>query len=140
MEIWPKALNRRFYAGQVEEIVPFDNEVLEGGGVITDIQDGNNAEQMATPPPPPVTQPGIAFEDVRLKLTTTAIFGKSRYARINGEKVVVGQEIEVQVGSETIRYEVSAINSREVEIRYSGETYFLRIDVPGPLNRAQDGA
>jgi len=99
-----------------------------------------NAQTAASPTPAAPEKLTILFEDLHLKLSSTAIMGKSRYARINGEQVTVGQEIEVQVGPETVRYEVSAIHAREVEIRYSGETYSLRIKVPGLNNRAQEGA
>ena len=143
MEIWPNALQRRVHEGIIEEIVPFESEFEDESLADTEVATGGSetaplAEQL--PPPPTTVEEGIAFEDLHLKLTTTAIMGKSRYAKINGTKVTVGATIDVQVGGETIRYEVSAINPREVEIRYSGETYFLRIAAPGLLNRAQDGA
>ncbi|MCP4093257.1 MAG: hypothetical protein GY747_07390 [Planctomycetes bacterium] len=143
MEIWPNALQRRVHEGIIEEIVPFETEIEEGGLSETEVATETTpttpvAEDL--PPPQTTVEASIAFEDLRLKLTTTAIMGKSRYAKISGTKVTVGETIDVQVGSETIRYEVSAINPREVEIRYSGETHFLRISAPGLLNRMQEGA
>ena len=140
MTMWPSALKRRVHVGQIEEIVPFESEALDNTQVVEDPGPGIAVTTVDTPPPPPVVEPDIRFEDLHLKLTTTAIFGKSRYARINGEKVIPGQKIEVQVGSETIRYEVSAINTREVEIRYSGETYILRIAASSLVGGVQDGA
>jgi hypothetical protein len=139
MTTWPSALKRRVHVGQIEEIVPFESEALDNTDLVEDPGPTAVATTVETAPAP-LIEPDIRFEDLRLKLTTTAIFGKSRYARINGEKVIPGQKIEVQVGSETIRYEVSAINSREVEIRYSGETYLLRIAASSLLGGAQDGA
>ncbi|MDP7062344.1 MAG: hypothetical protein QF489_05350 [Planctomycetota bacterium] len=143
MEIWPNALQRRVHDGIIQEIVPIETEIENDGLLETDlVAEATEAVPVAEdlPPPPTAVQASIAFEDLRLKLTTTAIMGKARYARINGTKVTVGETIEVQVGTDTIRYEVSAINPREVEIRYSGETYFLRIPAPGLLNRVQEGA
>lgn len=140
MTTWPGALKRRVHVGQIEEIVPFETEALANGGGAKDSGPGTVAVTVEAAPPAPLVEPDIRFEDLRLKLTTTAIFGKSRYARINGEKVIPGQQIEVQVGSETIRYEVSAINPREVEIRYSGETYTLRIAASSLLGGVRDGA
>lgn len=143
MEIWPNALKRRVHEGIIEEIVPFETEleeeaISETEAAAASLVSAPVAEEL--PPPLIVVEPSIAFEALRLKLTTTAIMGESRYAKINGTKVTVGQTIEVQVGSETIRYTVSAINPREVEIRYSGETHLLRISSPELLNRGQDGA
>jgi hypothetical protein len=137
MTTWPNALKRRVHVGQIEEIVPFETEILAAADLNNA---GNPAEKPQTATPPPVVEQKIEFEDLRLKLTTTAIFGKSSYARINGEKVIPGQKIEVQVGSKTIRYEVSAIYPREVEIRYSGETYILRIAASSLTGGEQDGA
>jgi len=139
MEMWPSALKRRVHSGRIEDIVPFAAE-----SEITGPADGELALESpttsASPTPTAPVKLAILYEDLHLKLTSTAIMGKSRYARINGEQVTVGQVIEVQVGPETVRYEVSAIHAREVEIRYSGETYSLRIKVPGLNNRAQEGA
>jgi hypothetical protein len=143
MEIWPGALKRRIHEGIIEEIVPFESELVEEAPTETEVAVEGPVTAPVTeelPPPPTTVEEGIAFEDLHLRLTTTAIMGKSRYAKINGTKVTVGETIDVQVGSETIRYEVSAINPREVEVRYSGETHFLRIAAPALLNRVQEGA
>lgn len=141
MGLWPLALDRRVHVGTIEELTPI-NDLLED----TSMEDPKKEEEVLLAPilqpilPTLSEDPVFAFEDLRLKLTTTARFGKSTYAIINGDKVREGDTVEVQVDGETIRYEVRAIGTRMVEVAYGGEAHVLRIDLPGMQRRDQEGA
>lgn len=141
MGLWPLALDRQVHVGTIEELTPING--LLGGGPMEE------PEEETETPLAPILQPILplmpedpvfAFEDLRLKLTTTARFGKSTYAIISGDKVREGDSVEVQVDGETIRYEVRAIGTRMVEVAYGGEAHVLRIDLPGKQRRDPEGA
>ncbi|MHC4837488.1 MAG: hypothetical protein ACYTF3_04795 [Planctomycetota bacterium] len=140
MQVWPRALDRQVHVGPIEDIVPFED--LLGGGTETPEEAPILAPDPAglvevTPPPQPETELPD-FEDLGLELTTTAIFGKTSYAVIDGERVKEGETLEIQVGLDTVRYEVSAILPRAVELRAGGRTHVLRISSRGPKLRGND--
>jgi len=143
MQVWPRALNRQSHTGPIEEIVPFE-DLLNGGGQ-EDLETpenallGPNSLVEMTPPPAPEA-PQVAFEDLGLELTTTAIFGKNRFAVIEGKRYQEGELLEIQVGQATVRYEVSAILPRAVELRDGETVHVLRIASSGLQVRDSDGA
>ena len=133
MEVWPQAMNRRVFVGQVEELKPFEREELEEPLELPPLE----APQLEPIHIPTDDELDVAFEDLNLYLSTTALFGKTRIAVINGHRMNEGESTEIQVRGKTVRYEVSKIRSREVEIRYAGELHVLRIQVPGSLDSRQ---
>lgn len=142
MELWPAALDRKVHSGHIAELKPIndllatDEEPLEEE--LPPLDDYILAPPQMEEMPP--EEPDVLFEDLRLKLTTTVDFGKDRiYAIINGEKVSIGQAVEVQVDGQTVRYEVRAIGTRMVELAYEGQTHILRIGLPDLQSRGQDG-
>ncbi|MHC4380282.1 MAG: hypothetical protein ACYSU1_04235, partial [Planctomycetota bacterium] len=143
MGLWPLALDRQVHVGTIEELTPIND--LLGDGEVEVREPDPEVESLLAPIlqpalPPIVEDPDFAFEDLRLKLTTTARFGKSTMAIINGEKVREGESVQVQVDGETIRYEVRAIGTRMVEVAYGGNVHVLRIDHPDIQRRDLEGA
>ncbi|MGB0953370.1 MAG: hypothetical protein ACPG31_09090 [Planctomycetota bacterium] len=143
MELWPVALKRQVHTGAIEELTPINDLLATDQPPLE--EDLPPLEQLLPVPPPiedlPPEEPEVLFEELRLKLTTTADFGKDRiYAIINGEQVSMGQAVEVQVDGQTVRYEVRAIGTRMVELAYEGQTHVLRIGLPELEARDQDGA
>ncbi len=145
MQVWPKALDRQIHTGPIEEIVPFEDVTAEKGKIVEPVIEEpsfppiNPSPLVETTPEEP-EQPDIAFDDLNLELTTTAIMGKNRYAVIDGKRWMEGDTLEIQVAGQTIRYEISAILPRSVELRDGETKYTLRIATPGFKSRGNDGA
>jgi len=142
MDLWPVALDRQVHTGTIEELTPINDLLATDEPEIVE-EDLPPLETLEAPPLVEETLPEVPevlFEELRLKLTTTALMGKSEFAIINGERVVPGQTVEVQVDGQTVRYEVRAIGARMVELAYAGQTHVLRIGLPGLLGQDQDGA
>lgn len=141
MDLWPAALDRKIHVGTIEELTPINDLLSEN--------DGTSSPKNGVVPEPSLARllerlpvgdtPPIDFEDLGLRLTTTASFGDSAFAIISGEKVQSGQAIEVQIDGSTVRYEVRSINTRMVEITYRGNNHILSIDLPDFQNRDQKG-
>ncbi|MGB0685583.1 MAG: hypothetical protein ACPGQD_05290 [Planctomycetota bacterium] len=141
MQVWPRALDRQVHVGPIEDIVPFEDllgaegEALEEAPILAPDPAG-----LVEVTPPKEPEPELPdFEELGLELTTTAIFGKTRYAVIDGERVKEGETLEIQVGLDTVRYEVRAILPRAVELRAGGRTHVLRIASRGLKIRGNDG-
>jgi hypothetical protein len=140
MQVWPRALDRQVHVGPIEDIVPFEDllraetETPEEASILAPDPAGLVEVTPAPQPEPELPE----FEDLGLELTTTAIFGKTSYAVIDGERVKEGETLEIQVGLDTVRYEVSAILPRAVELRAGGRTHVLRISSRGPKLRGND--
>lgn len=143
MNLWPDALDRKVHTGNIEELTPINDLLasdIPAEESVPELPQIEAAPQMPDLVELPPEEPEVLFEDLRLKLTTTALMGKSEFAIINGERVIPGQEVAVQVDGQTVRYEVRAIGSRTVELAYAGQTHVLRIGLPGLLGQDQDGA
>lgn len=142
MDLWPVALERQVHSGIIAELSPI-NPLLASEEDFEEEELPPLDDYLMAPPALeglPPEEPEVLFEDLRLKLTTTALFGKTAFAIINGEKVSIGQTVEVQVDGQTVRYEVRAIGSRMVELAYEGQPHVLRIGLPGLAGQDQDGA
>lgn len=145
MQVWPKALDRQIHTGPIEEIVPFEDLTAEKEEILEPVIEAPSFPPIDPSPlvettPEEPEQPDIAFEDLGLELTTTAIMGKNRYAVIEGERWMEGDTLEIQVDGQTIRYEISAILPRSVELREGETKYILRIATPGFQSRGNGGA
>lgn len=142
LELWPQALDRQVHIGVIEALTPI-NDLLGGENALDFASEEENLPDasgyLSQEIPPVVEEVNVAFGALRLRLTTTARFGKSTYAVISGERVKPGESVEVQVEGKTVRYEVRAIETRMVEISYQGTTHILRIDLPDLQHRDQDG-
>lgn len=142
MALWPKALDRKVHVGTIEELTPI-NDLLTVDGDLEfpaepEIQEETTAH-LNTEIPPVVEESNIAFDALRLRLTTTARLGKTSYAVINNTRVKLGDSVEVQVDGESVRYEVRAIETRMVEVVFQGTSHILRIDLPELQHRDTDG-
>lgn len=143
MELWPKALNRQVHLGTIQELTPINDLLLTDDGLELEPELGNIEETPVDFPseiPPVLEEETVPFDALRLRLTTTARFGKTTYAVINGNRVKPGEVVEVQVDGQTVRYEVRAIETRMVEVAFQGTSHILRIDLPDLQHRDQDGA
>lgn len=133
MDLWPKALNRQVHLGTIEELTPINDLLTADDYPELGVESGIEEETPGylSPEIPPVAEDDfIAFEALRLRLTTTARLGKTTYAVINGNRVKLGESVEVQVDGQSVRYEVRAIETRMVEVAYQGTSHILRIDLP----------
>ena len=143
MGLWPKALDRQVHLGTIEELTPINDLLLTDDGLELAAELENIEETpayLSSEIPPVMEEDTVAFEALRLRLTTTARFGKNTYAVINGNRVKLGEIVEVQVDGQTVRYEVRAIETRMVEVAFKGTSHILRIDLPDLQHRDQDGA
>ncbi|MDA0666913.1 MAG: hypothetical protein O3A95_04195 [Planctomycetota bacterium] len=143
MDLWPQALNRQVHLGTIEELTPI-NDLLSaddnsGFGNESGIMEETPA-YLSSEIPPVVEDEPILFSALRLRLTTTARFGKNHYAVINGNRVKLGESVEVQVDGQTVQYEVRAIETRMVEVAFQGTSHILLIDLPELQHRNKDGA
>jgi len=142
MDLWPQALDRQVHIGLIEELTPINDLLGNENSLDFELEEENLSE--ATPYlspeiPTVVEEENVAFSTLRLRLTTTAHFGKSSYAVISGDRVKSGESVEVQVAGKSVRYEVRAIGTRMVEVAYQGTTHILRIDLADLQHRNQDG-
>lgn len=145
MKVWPKALDRQIHTGPIEEIVPFRDITAGKEKIVEPVIEAPSFPPIDPTPlvettPEEPEQPDIAFEDLSLELTTTAIMGKNRYAVIDGKRWMEGDTLEIQVAGQTIRYEISVILPRSVELSDGETKYTLRIASPGFQSRGNDGA
>lgn len=124
MRVWPEALAREVIAGPIAALTPFSSQ-----SDVTDV--GSQPIEMEAAPAwtSPLPEANTTFG---LHLSSTAIFGSDRWARISGELYREGDGIEVQVAGFDVRYEVVSIRPREVDIRDGERLVTLKI------NRRQD--
>jgi hypothetical protein len=69
----------------------------------------------------------VDISQFKLDLSTTALFGETAVAIINGEKYLIGDHLVLQFEGKSIRYEVSAIHSRRVVLHLGDNEYELKI-------------
>lgn len=117
MSAWPDALDRNVIQGPIAEVLPF-NTTLE-------------PPKVEDPNPEPIdwSSGSISFEGLGLRLTSTAIFGKDRWAVINGQTVREGGILQLQVSGVGVRYVLEAVRPRAVDLREGEELHTLEITV-----------
>lgn len=128
LEVWPNALNRKVFHGSIEEITPINNllntvmeEALEASND-TDLASKENLEVIDDQ-----EVMAIDINSFGLDLSTTAIFGGTAVAIINGDKYQNGDYLELKFDGKSIRYEVRAIHSRRVVLRLGENEFELKI-------------
>jgi len=128
LEVWPNALNRKVFHGSIEEITPINNllnTVMEEAVEASNDTDLVNEEVIEVLEGQDVM--AIDVNSFGLDLSTTAIFGGTAVAIINGEKYQNGDYLELKFDGKSIRYEVSAIHSRRVVLRLGENEFELKI-------------
>lgn len=118
LEIWPKALNRKVFVGSIEEITPINNLL---NGVMEEAVIANESIREAAREATEVFEvqnvTDEEYSSIDAVLSTTAIFGDTAVAIINGDKYKIGDDLVLQLEEYSVRYEVSAIHSRRVVLR-----------------------
>lgn len=131
LEVWPKALNRKVFHGSIEEITPINNllnTVMEDAILASSGSESFNNEQTQGITENELTDHVVVdISQFKLDLSTTALFGETAVAIINGEKYLIGDHLVLQFEGKSIRYEVSAIHSRRVVLRLGDNEYELKI-------------
>ena len=128
LEVWPNALNRKVFHGSIEEITPINNllnTVMEEAVEASNDTDLVNEEVIEVIEGQDVMS--IDINSFGLDLSTTAIFGGTAVAIINGEKYQNGDYLELKFDGKSIRYEISAIHSRRVVLRLGENEFELKI-------------
>jgi hypothetical protein len=128
LEVWPNALNRKVFHGSIEEITPINNllnTVMEEA-----VEAGNDTDLVKKEVIEVIEGQDVMSTDINsfdLDLSTTAIFGGTAVAIINGDKYQNGDYLELKFDGKSIRYEVRAILSRRVVLRLGENEYELKI-------------
>jgi hypothetical protein len=128
LEVWPNALNRKVFHGSIEEITPINNllnTVMEEA-----VEAGNDTDLVKKEVIEVIEGQDVMSTDINsfdLDLSTTAIFGGTAVAIINGDKYQNGDYLELKFDGKSIRYEVRAIHSRRVVLRLGENEYELKI-------------
>jgi hypothetical protein len=128
LEVWPNALNRKVFHGSIEEITPINNllnTVMEEA-----VEAGNDTDLVKKEVIEVIEGEDVMSIDINsfdLDLSTTAIFGGTAVAIINGDKYQNGDYLELKFDGKSIRYEVRAIHSRRVVLRLGENEYELKI-------------
>jgi hypothetical protein len=128
LEVWPKALNRKVFHGSIEEITPINNllnTVMEEA-----VEASNDTDLVSKEIVEVIDEQYLMSIDINsfdLDLSTTAIFGGTAVAIINGEQYRNGDYLELQFDGKSIRYEVSAIHSRRVVLHLGESEFELKI-------------
>jgi hypothetical protein len=128
LEVWPNALNRKVFHGSIEEITPINNLL---NTVMEEAVEASNDTALVNEEVLEVIEGqdviAIDINSFDLDLSTTAIFGGTAVAIINGDKYQNGDYLELKFDGKYIRYEVRAIHSRRVVLRLGENEYELKI-------------
>jgi hypothetical protein len=128
LEVWPNALNRKVFHGSIEEITPINNLL---NTVMEEAVEASNDTALVNEEALEVIEGqdviAIDINSFDLNLSTTAIFGGTAVAIINGDKYQNGDYLELKFDGKSIRYEVSAIHSRRVVLRLGENEFELKI-------------
>jgi hypothetical protein len=110
-------------AGFVWSRTLFANDEVDRTAVIASVAPSATAVARATEQ----DLMSIDINSFDLDLSTTAIFGGTAVAIINGEQYRNGDYLELQFDGKSIRYEVSAIHSRRVVLHLGESEFELKI-------------